>query len=235
MDTGLNVLRQNRIQYLFEAGLESVQRSDIRSSRCLFIRIGHLGLVFHDFDRQHAQHAHLLHHHVDELGVDDVEFGNSTLLSRLHVGVHQGVGDRFSNFHAGLVGVAFPRRRDVTITVLVVRRTATPVHEQLRLLACRIEAGQQRLRFTDNRRGVRAGHTTIRGEGENSHARVLLVLHRDRMRDMGVGHQRLHGIENRIGVRLRVQGHITGLGDMRRRDHLLSVEDLRQRLGGADA
>ena len=134
-----------------------------------------------------------------------------------------------------MVGVAFPRRRDVTITVLVVRRTATPVHEQLRLLACRIEAGQQRLRFTDNRRGVRAGHTTIRGEGENSHARVLLVLHRDRMRDMGVGHQRLHGIENRIGVRLRVQGHITGLGDMRRRDHLLSVEDLRQRLGGADA
>ena len=68
-----------------------------------------------------------------------------------------------------------------------------------------------------------------------SHARVLLVLHRDRMRDMGVGHQRLHGIENRIGVRLRVQGHVTGLGDMRRRYHLLSVEDLGQRLSGVDA
>ena len=52
---------------------------------------------------------------------------------------------------------------------------------------------------------------------------------------MGVCHQRLHGIENRISVRLRVQGHITGLGNVRRRNHLLSVEDLGQRLSGVDA
>ena len=62
-------------------------------------------------------------------------------------------GDGLCDFHAGLVGIAFPSTGNITIAVLVVRHTATTIHIQFRLLACRIEAGQQRFRFADDRGG----------------------------------------------------------------------------------
>ena len=63
-----------------------------------------------------------------------------------------------------------------------------------------------------------------------SRARAVFVLHRDRMRAYGCGPPTLarHRKSHRCTAS-RSGPHHPGLGDMRRRDHLLSVDDLRQR------
>ena len=136
MDARLNVLRQNRVQHFVHARFERIQRAGFGVQVVV-----DLARISNNLDRQHAQHAHLLHHHVDEFGEDDVELGNPALLIRLHIRVDQCVRDRFGDFNAGLVGIAFPRTCNIAIAILVVRHSATTIHVQFRLLALLIEAG----------------------------------------------------------------------------------------------
>ena len=232
VDAGADVLGQHHVQHVLDIRFEDVQRRDALHRG---FRIGvDRGLRLDELHRQHAQHAHLLHHHVDELGVDDVQLRDAAFRRRTHVGIHQRVGDRVGDLDAGLVGVTLPRPHDVAVAVLVVRHAATTVHVEFRLLAGRVEAAEQRLRLADDRRGIGAGHASVRGECKDRNLGVVLLLAHDRVRDMAVGHHRLDGIEDRISVRLRVHRDLTGLGNVRRRDHLLRVEDLLKRRGGGD-
>ena len=108
-------------------------------------------LVFlHHLDRQHAQHTHLLHHHVDELGVDDVQLGDAALVDRFHVCLQQRTGDGIGDLDARLLGIAFPRLRQRTVAVMVVRHPATSIHVQLRLLTLAFQAGEQIFGLTND-------------------------------------------------------------------------------------
>ena len=232
VDAGADVLGQHHVQHVLDIRFEDVQRRDALHRG---FRIGvDRGLRLDELHRQHAQHTHLLHHHVDELGVHDVQFRDAAFGRGTRIGVQQRVGDRVGDLDAGLVGITLPRPHDVTVAVLVVRHATATVHVELRLLAGRVQPGEQAFRFTDDRRGVGAGHASVRGERQDGNPGVVLLLAHDRMRDMAVGHHRLDGIEDRISVRLRVHRDLTGLGNVRRRDHLLRVEDLLKRRGGGD-
>ena len=131
--------------------------------------------------------------------------------------------------------MTFPSIGNASAAILVIGDSASSVHVQLRFASGLFKSRKQKLGFFNNGRRVRTRHSAIRSNRKNSHARIVFSSVDNRMIQMLMRSQNAHGIENRIGIRLRTQSNVTRFGYMRRGNHLLRLENFFQGSRRGDA
>src|SRR6476646_3465975 len=226
-DAALDVLGEQGVQHLGRRRLELVERQHLVLRRPL--------VALDDLHRQHPHVVRLLHQHRAELRVeqvDVVDVARGVLVG--DEGLDQRLADLLGVLVAGLVGEPAPRLRHRTPPEAVVRLALAAGEVGDDLLALATQALGEPLALLEHARGVGAGQTPVARHDQDRGGVGALRLGGQRVRDVGVGDQRLHGPGQLASVRRALLSPLLRLDDPGRSDELHGARDLLGRLDRLD-